>query len=94
MQYSKTTKSKSLRICSGVDPEILKGGCTKFSGFELPYSGFDPFWNLWLLPPYGSLSSIQEYNLALDYMETVTHRMKQYLIVFVKNKMFEVLHNA
>ena len=84
----------NLLINSGVDPEILKGGCTKFSGLELPYSGFDPFWNLRLLPPYGSLSSIQEYNLALDYMETVTHRMKQYLIVFVKNKMFEVLHNV
>ena len=30
---------------SGADPEILKGGCTKFSGPELPYSGFDPFFN-------------------------------------------------
>ena len=28
---------------AGADPEILKGGCTKFSGPELPYSGFDPF---------------------------------------------------
>ena len=31
---------------AGADPEILKGGCTKFSGSELPYSGFDPFLNL------------------------------------------------
>ena len=31
---------------TGADPEILKGGCTKFSGPELPYSGFDPFLNL------------------------------------------------
>ena len=31
---------------TGADPEILKGGCTKFSGPELPYSGFDPFFNL------------------------------------------------
>ena len=31
---------------SGADPEILKGGCTKFYGPELPYSGFDPFLNL------------------------------------------------
>ena len=30
----------------GADPEILKEGCTKFSGPELPYSGFDPFLNL------------------------------------------------
>ena len=30
-------------ILPGADPEILKGGCTKFSGPELPYSGFDPF---------------------------------------------------
>ena len=31
---------------TGADPEILKGGCTKLSGPELPYSGFDPFLNL------------------------------------------------
>ena len=31
---------------TGADPEILKGGCTKFSGPELPYSGFDAFLNL------------------------------------------------
>ena len=73
-------------------------GCTKFSGPELPYSGFDPFWNLLLLPPFESLYSILEYNFALDYMEIVSHRMKQYLIavfnILVKNKMFEMLHNV
>ena len=36
----------TLYIETGADPEILKGGCTKFSGPELPYSGFDPFLNL------------------------------------------------
>ena len=30
---------------AGADPEILKGGCTKFS-VPLPYSGFDPFLNI------------------------------------------------
>ena len=57
---------------SGADPEILKVGCTKFSGPELPYLGFDPFSNLLQLPSFESLSSIQEYNLALDYMEILT----------------------
>ena len=31
---------------SGADPEILKGGCTKFSGPELPCFRFDPFFIL------------------------------------------------
>ena len=61
------------RQCStGSDTETLKGGCTKFSGPELPYSGFDPFLNVLQLPPFESLSSIQEYNLALNYMEILT----------------------
>ena len=33
-------------LAPGADPEILKVGCTKFSGPELPCSRFDPFCNL------------------------------------------------
>ena len=38
-----TVKRYVLHLITGADPESLKGGCTKFSGPELPYSGFDPF---------------------------------------------------
>ena len=31
---------------AGADPEILKGGCTKFSGPESPCFRFDPFFIL------------------------------------------------
>ena len=72
-------------IPPGADPEILKGGCTKFSGPELPYSGFDPFFEfsvvafLWkfvlhsraqpCIRPYGD-----------------THRKTQYLLFWLKTK--------
>ena len=35
-----------IALKTGADPEILKEGCTKFSGPELSYSGFDPFLDL------------------------------------------------
>ena len=38
--------STGILMSPGADPEILKGGCTKFSGPELPCSRFDPFLNL------------------------------------------------
>ena len=69
------------RQSSGADPEILKVGCTKFSGPELPWYRFDLFLNLLYLPPFGILSSILDYSLAL-YGDT--HRMKQYLLFWFK----------
>ena len=43
---SSVLKIPWVNLGSGTDPEILKGGCTKFSGPKLPYSGFDSFLNL------------------------------------------------
>ena len=62
----------AIKNITGADPEILKGGCTKFSGPELPCSRFDPFFNLLWLPPFEILSSILVYGDA--------HKMKQYLL--------------
>ena len=39
------TAVMSFYYAPGADPESLKVGCTKFSGPELSYSGFDPLFD-------------------------------------------------
>ena len=71
----------------GADSEILKGGCTKFSGPELQYSSFNPFFNSLVV------ASLWKFVLHSGVKPCIrlygdTNRMKQYLIFLLKQNVW------